>query len=131
MNTDPIADMLTRIRNASMAEHRQVVMPSSKMKEGIAKILTDEGFIADCNVIDGKPQARLSIILKYTGKGSSIITGLQRVSKPGRRIYTGYQDIPWVRSGLGINIISTPKGLMTGRDARRVRMGGEVICNVW
>ncbi|MBV7328856.1 30S ribosomal protein S8 [Chloroflexi bacterium TSY] len=131
MNTDPIADMLTRIRNASVAEHRQLVMPSSKMKEGIAKILADEGFIEDYNVIDEKPQARLSLTLKYTGKGSAVITGLQRVSKPGRRIYTGHRDIPWVRSGLGINIVSTPKGLMTGRDARRARMGGEIVCNVW
>ena len=131
MNTDPIADMLTRIRNASVAEHRQLMMPSSKMKAEIAKILANEGFIENYNVIDEKPQAQLSITLKYTGKGSSVITGLERVSKPGRRIYTGYQEIPWVRSGLGINIVSTPKGLMTGRDARRAQVGGELVCNIW
>lgn len=131
MVTDPIADMLTRIRNACMVRHTQVVMPSSKIKVEIAKILAQEGFIAGYTVIDEKPQARLALALKYTGRGKSVITGLDRISKPGRRVYTSYKDIPWVRSGLGISIVSTPLGLMTGRKARRTKIGGELICNVW
>lgn len=131
MVTDPIADMLTRIRNACLVRHTQVVMPSSKIKVEIAKILAQEGFIGGYTVIDEKPQARLAIALKYTGRGKSVITGLDRVSKPGRRVYTSYKDIPWVRSGLGISIVSTPLGLMTGRKARRTKVGGELICNVW
>ncbi|NJN81345.1 MAG: 30S ribosomal protein S8 [Caldilineaceae bacterium] len=131
MQTDPIADMLTRIRNASMVHHTQVSMPSSKIKVGIAKLLLAEGFVRGYSVTDEKPQPRLTIDLKYTGKRKSVITGLKRISKPGRRVYAGYQDIPWVRSGLGINIVSTPKGLMTGRQARRQKVGGELLCNVW
>ncbi|MEZ4860691.1 MAG: 30S ribosomal protein S8 [Caldilineaceae bacterium] len=131
MVTDPIADMLTRLRNASMVRHTQVVMPGSKMKAEVAKILAEEGFIQSYSVIDEKPQNRLVLTLKYTGRGRPVITGLERVSKPGRRVYTSYKDIPWVRSGLGINIVSTPKGLMTGRRARRSKVGGEIVCNVW
>lgn len=131
MVTDPIADMLTRIRNACMVRHTQVVMPSSKIKVEIAKILAQEGFIGGYTVIDEKPYAKLAVALKYTGRGKSVITGLDRVSKPGRRVYTSYKDIPWVRSGLGISIVSTPLGLMTGRKARRAKVGGELICNVW
>lgn len=131
MVTDPIADMLTRIRNACMVRHTQVVMPSSKIKVEIAKILAHEGFIGGYTVIDEKPQAKLALALKYTGRGKSVITGLDRISKPGRRVYTSYKDIPWVRSGLGISIVSTPLGLMTGRKARRTKVGGELICNVW
>lgn len=131
MVTDPIADMLTRIRNACMVRHTQVVMPSSKIKVEIAKILAQEGFISGYTVIEEKPQAKLALALKYTGRGKSVITGLDRISKPGRRVYTSYKDIPWVRSGLGISIVSTPLGLMTGRKARRTKVGGELICNVW
>jgi len=131
MVTDPIADMLTRIRNACMVRHTQVVMPSSKIKVEIAKILAQEGFIGGYAVIEEKPQAKLALALKYTGRGKSVITGLDRISKPGRRVYTSYKDIPWVRSGLGISIVSTPLGLMTGRKARRTKVGGELICNVW
>lgn len=131
MVNDPIADLLTRIRNASLVQRQQVVIPSSKIKLEIAKILQQEGFIKDFSVTDGKPQANLVISLKYVGRGVSVINGLERVSKPGRRIYTGYQSIPWVRSGLGISIISTPQGLMTGRKARRSKLGGEILCNVW
>ncbi len=131
MLSDPIADMLTRIRNAAMVQRTQVVMPSSKMKTSIAQILTDEGFVAGFSVSDDVPHPQLVLDLKYTGKGKSVISGLERISKPGRRVYTGYSDIPWVRSGLGISILSTPKGLMTGRNARRARVGGEVLCNVW
>lgn len=131
MVNDPIADMLTRIRNASMVKQRQVVMPSSKIKVGIAGILAEEGFIEGYALTDEQPQPNLIVRLKYTPQGRPVITGLDRVSRPGRRYYAGFKDIPWVRSGLGINIISTPKGLMTGRKARRQRLGGEILCNVW
>lgn len=131
MTTDPIADMLTRIRNASMVNHKQVAMPSSKIKVAIAQILKAEGFIDAYMVTDDKPQPNLLMRLKYTGRGDAVITGLDRVSKPGKRIYTNHQEIPWVRAGLGITIISTPKGLMTGREARQAKLGGEIICNVW
>ena len=131
MQSDPIADMLTRIRNAALVNHKQVVIPSAKIKVGIAQILKAEGFVESFGVTDEKPQPNLVVRLKYTGRGDSVITGLERVSKPGKRVYTGHKEIPWVRAGLGINIISTPKGLMTGREARRARMGGEIICNVW
>lgn len=131
MVNDPIADMLTRIRNASMVKQKQVVMPSSKIKVGIAQILLQEGFIEGYTVTDEKPQPNLIVRLKYTPQGRSVIRGLERVSRPGRRYYAGFKDIPWVRSGLGINIISTPKGLMTGRRARREHLGGEILCNVW
>ena len=130
--TDPIADMLTRIRNAGMARHPQVAMPSSKMRESIAKILKEEGFIKDYEVLPGKMPSLL-IHMKYTrGRRSNpVITGLRRVSKPGRRIYAGKQDIPWVRSGLGVAIMSTSRGVMTGSQARRQGVGGEVLCYVW
>lgn len=131
MVNDPIADMLTRIRNASMVKQKQVVMPSSNIKAGIARILTEEGFIEGYAVTDEMPQPSLIVRLKYTAQGRPVISGLDRVSRPGRRYYSGFKDIPWVRSGLGINIVSTPKGLMTGRKARRERLGGEILCNVW
>ncbi len=131
MLSDPIADMLTRIRNASMIRRPRVVIPSSKLKVEIARILAEEGFIGGYTVTDEKPQPNLILQLKYTGKGDPVITGLERVSKPGRRVYTGYREIPWVRSGMGINIVSTPKGVMTGRQARREKVGGEILCNVW
>jgi len=130
MVTDPIADMLTRIRNACLVQHSQVVMPTSKLKVGIARILADEGFIAGFEVTEEKPQANLVLSLKYTGKGDAVINGLERVSRPGRRVYAGYKEIPWVRSGLGISIVSTPQGLLTGRKARRAKVGGEILCNV-
>ena len=131
--TDPIADMLTRIRNATMVQHRQVVMPTSRMREAIARILKEEGFIADYDAIPAKPQPILRISLKYTRtkRPESVITGLKRVSKPGRRVYVGRRDLPWVRSGLGVAIVSTPKGVMTAQQARRQRVGGEVLCYVW
>ena len=131
MVNDPIADMLTRIRNASMVKQKQVVMPNSKIKVSIAEILQQEGFIDAFAVMEDKPQSKLVLRLKYTPQGRPVITGLERVSKPGRRYYSGAKDIPWVRSGLGINIVSTPKGLMTGRKARREKLGGEILCNVW
>lgn len=130
--TDPIADMLTRIRNAGMAGHTQTAMPTSKMRESIAKILKEEGFIQDYEVLPGKV-ASLLIHLKYTRdrRPEPVIVGLQRVSKPGRRVYAGRRDIPYVRSGLGVAIVSTPKGVMTGEQARRSGIGGEVLCYVW
>ena len=131
MMTDPIADMLTRTRNALAEQHKQVAMPSSKIKVGIARILKEEGFIRGYDVNPTKPQPTLNLHLKYDGDHKPIISGLQRISKPGRRIYSSRSDIPWVRSGLGITIMSTPKGVITGRDARRTGVGGEVICFVW
>ncbi|MDX1521234.1 MAG: 30S ribosomal protein S8 [Anaerolineae bacterium] len=131
--TDPIADMLTRIRNAHTALHPQVAMPTSKMREAIARILKDEGFIQDYEILPGKISSTLLIHLKYTRDQhpQPVIAGLKRVSKPGRREYAAKQDIPWVRSGLGVAILSTSKGLMTGRQARREGVGGEVLCFVW
>jgi small subunit ribosomal protein S8 len=133
VTTDPIADMLTRIRNAGIATHPQVAMPLSKMRVAIAKILKEEGFIQDYEVLPGKVTSTLLIHLKYTRERTPrpVITGLKRVSKPGRREYVGRADIPWVRSGIGVAILSTPKGVMTGRQARRDRVGGEVLCYVW
>ncbi|MGC8836787.1 MAG: 30S ribosomal protein S8 [Anaerolineae bacterium] len=131
MMTDPIADMLTRIRNAAMARHGYVVMPSSKLKVAIARILREEGFIQDYDVTQDRPQPRLRIWLKYTPDRRPVITGLERVSKPGRRVYAKRREVPWVRSGVGIAILSTPKGVMTDRQARRLGVGGEVICYVW
>ena len=130
--TDPIADMLTRVRNAGMARHPQVAMPSSRMREAIAKILKEEGFVKDFEVLPGKTPSLL-IHLKYTRerRPQPVIAGLQRVSKPGRRVYSGKQDIPWVRSGLGVAVVSTSKGVMTGTQARRQGIGGELLCYVW
>ena len=131
--TDPIADMLTRIRNAGMASHPQVAMPNSKMRLAIAKILKEEGFIQDYEILPGKVTATLLLNLKYTRdrRPRPVISGLKRVSKPGRRDYCERQQIPWVRSGLGIAILSTSKGVMTGRQARREGVGGEVLCFIW
>ncbi len=130
--TDPIADMLTRIRNAGIAQHKQVAMPTSKMREAIAKILKEEGFIKGYEVLPGKV-ASLLLNLKYTRdrRPVPVIVGIQRVSSPGRRTYTGKQNIPYVRSGLGVAIVSTSKGVMTGEQARRQGVGGEVLCYVW
>ena len=133
---DPIADMLTRIRNAVRAEHPQVSMPSSKMKVAIAKILAEEGFISGYEVTENENSAykTLTLGLKYVGKRRtkrSVITNLERVSLPGQRIYAGKDEIPYVLSGMGISIITTSKGVMTGRDAKRLGIGGEVVCKVW
>jgi small subunit ribosomal protein S8 len=129
--TDPIADMLTRIRNACMARHATVAIPSSKMKVAIAEILKREGFIRDFQVQEGQPFDTIQITLKYTNDRRPVITGLKRVSKPGLRIYTGRADIPRVRGGLGLSIISTPKGVMAGHEAWQEHVGGEVLCYVW
>jgi small subunit ribosomal protein S8 len=134
--SDPISDMLTRIRNAVTAGHTVVALPSSKMKVEIAKILKEEGYITAYEVVDGKVKnsKQLRIRLKYIGERRSrrpVITGLERVSRPGRRVYKGKQDIPWVLSGIGIAILSTPKGVMTGKRARQLGVGGELVCTVW
>jgi len=134
--TDPIADMLTRIRNALIVGHSSVAMPASKIKVAIAKILKEEGYISSYEVVDGTIPAQkvLRVRLKYVGERrerAPVITGLERVSRPGRRVYTGKQEIPWVLSGMGIAILSTPKGVMTGQRARQLGVGGEVLCKVW
>ncbi|MDD5190060.1 MAG: 30S ribosomal protein S8 [Dehalococcoidales bacterium] len=130
--SDPIADMLTRIRNAVMARHDSVLMSSSKMRMAIAKILKEEGFIKDFELVKGKTaQKTLKIYLRYQERNQSMLTGLERISKPGLRIYVEKKEIPRVYGGLGIAIVSTPKGLMTGHKAWKQGVGGELICYVW
>jgi len=131
--TDPIADMLTRIRNAGMAGHGHLAMPSSKIKLAVARTLKETGFIRDYRLIEEKPQSVIRIWLKYVGEKPRrhIILGLERVSKPGRRVYVGKKEIPWVRSGLGAAILSTSKGVLSDRQARRLGVGGELLCRVW
>ena len=136
MINDPIADMLTRIRNAQMAGHAAVAMPSSNIKKEIARILKEEGFIEDYEVATGEKvsQNTLTIKIKYAGERrfrKPVITGIERVSRPGRRVYTRHDEIPWVLSGMGISILSTPKGVMTGQRARQEGVGGEILCKVW
>ena len=131
MMTDPIADMLTRIRNGNKANHKMITVPSSNEKKAIAQILLDEGFITGFNVEDDNKQGILTIDLKYTENGERVISGLRRISKPGLRVYVKANEVPKVLDGLGTAIISTSKGLMTDRAARRENVGGEVICYVW
>lgn len=133
---DPISDMLTRIRNAVLAGHAQVALPNSKIKAEIAKILKDEGFLEGFDVAEGERtgQKVLRLKIKYIGERRErrpVISGLERVSKPGRRIYTKKTEIPWVLSGIGVAILSTPKGVMTGARARQLGVGGEILCKVW
>ena len=133
---DPIADMLTRIRNGLMSNHTVVAMPSSNLKTEIARILREEGYIEDYEVADdNKPSHKtLRVRLKYVGERRTkrpVITEIRRVSKPGRRVYTQKREIPWVLSGMGISILSTPKGVMTGQSARKNGVGGEILCKVW
>ena len=131
MNTDPIADMITRIRNAGAVRRRSVTMPSSRMKEAIARVLRDEGFVARYEVLrDGKFPV-LKIDLKYDQDRNLLIGGIQRVSKPGCRVYTKKADIPWVRTGLGMVVLSTPRGVLSGQEARRQNVGGELLLEVW
>ena len=134
--TDPIADMLTRIRNVAMAQQSLVSMPSSTLKVEVARILQEEGYLESYELVDGKVngQKTLRLRLKYIGERRHrrpIITGLQRVSRPGCRVYTTKKDIPWVLSGTGIAILSTPKGVMTDQRARKIGVGGEILCKVW
>lgn len=128
---DQIADMLTRIRNAAMVRHDMVQMPASKMKVAILKILKDEGFIGDFELVKGKHERIIKIKLKYDNDNKSIISGIERVSKPGLRVYARHNEIPRVYGGVGIAILSTPKGVVTGLQARKQGVGGEVLCYVW
>lgn len=137
MYSDPVADMLTRIRNALIVEHDTVLIPHSKLKEQIARVLLEEGYISNYQVLvdEEKPYLKnLEVSLKYFGDRRDrrpVITGLQRVSKPGRRIYVGKSEIPWVLSGMGVAMLTTNRGVMTGQTARRQGIGGEVLCYVW
>jgi small subunit ribosomal protein S8 len=132
MQTDPIADLLTRIRNAVRAKHARVDIPASRMKVEIARILKEEGYISTYKLVEeNKTRRTLRVFLKYTTDRRSVITDLKRVSRPGSRRYTGSTDIRAVVGGMGINILTTPKGLMTGRAARKARVGGEMLCEVW
>jgi small subunit ribosomal protein S8 len=129
--TDPIADMLTRIRNAVQARHDTVTMPSSKMKVAIARVLKDEGFVRDFQLESDGSRPMLKIDLSYTGRKEPVLSGIKRVSKPGLRVYVQKREIPRVLGGLGVAILSTPEGVMTGQVARQRSVGGEVLCYVW
>ena len=129
--TDPIADMLTRVRNALAARHDMVRIPSSKMKVALAEVLKSEGFIADFQVLRRRPQPTLIVRLAYGENKEPRINGLKRISKPGLRIYVGKGEIPRVYGGVGVAVLSTPKGIMTGQEARRNEVGGEMLCHVW
>jgi small subunit ribosomal protein S8 len=136
--TDPIADMLTRIRNAVIGKHTRVDLPASRIKTDIARILQDEGYIQGFKVIDDAAAAKttapvktLRLFLKYGPHGERVITGVQRISRPGRRVYFGRDDVPEVLAGLGTSILTTSRGVMTGREAVKAGVGGEVLCNIW
>jgi small subunit ribosomal protein S8 len=133
--TDPISDMLTRIRNAVTAKHTRVDMPASRIKVDIARILQDEGYIQGFKLLedaDGKPLSKmLRLFLKYGPHGEKLITGVQRISRPGRRVYFGRDEVPEVLAGLGTSILTTSRGVMTGRNAVKAGVGGEVLCNIW
>ena len=136
--TDPISDMLTRLRNAVSAKHVRVDMPASKLKAEIARILQDEGYIQGFRIVEEpaeregrQPRQLIRVFLKYGPRGEKVISGLERVSRPGRRVYIGVEDVPTVLGGLGTNILTTSRGVMTGRAARKAGVGGEVLCNVW
>jgi small subunit ribosomal protein S8 len=131
--TDPIADMLSRIRNGIQARHDRVELPASKLKVEIARILKSEGFISNYKLVedDSKPQATLRVYLKYSEDGEPVIHGIERVSRPGRRIYRGKEEIPRVLGGLGLSIVSTSRGILSGAEAVKSGIGGEVLCQVW
>jgi small subunit ribosomal protein S8 len=136
--TDPISDMLTRIRNAVGARHARVDMPASKLKAEIARILQDEGYIQGYRLVDtpadkpgGAAQQTIRVVLRYGPQGEKVITGIERISRPGRRVYFGVEDVPTVLGGLGTSILTTSRGVMTGRAAKKAGVGGEVLCNVW
>jgi len=131
MLTDPIADLLTRIRNGARAKHPRVDIPASKLKVEIARILKDEGYLANFKLVEEKGKKTLRVFLRYTPDRRSVITDLKRISRPGSRRYTGKADIRQVVGGMGISILSTPRGLMTGQTARKEGVGGEVLCEVW
>jgi small subunit ribosomal protein S8 len=129
--TDQIGDMLTRMRNAAIVRHETVEMPASKMKVAVLKILKEEGFISDYDTIKGKPEKIIRVRLKYGDDNKSIISGIERISKPGLRVYAQHNEIPRVYGGVGIAILSTPKGVVTGQTAKKQGVGGEVLCYVW
>jgi small subunit ribosomal protein S8 len=129
--TDPIADMLTRIRNGITSRHDRVELPASKLKVEVARILKSEGFISNYKVVEAKPQSTLRLYLKYSDDGEPVIHGIERVSRPGRRVYRNKQEIPRVLGGLGLAIVSTSKGVMAGAEAVKEGVGGEVLCQVW
>lgn len=131
MMTDPIADMLTRIRNAVAVGHERVVMPSSKQKEAVARILAAEGFIDRYEVTPADPGAHIALVLRYGDRRKPAIEGVRRISKPGHRVYKGHDDIRRVQGGLGVAIVSTSQGLLPDREARRRKLGGEILCEVW
>jgi small subunit ribosomal protein S8 len=131
MMTDPIADMLTRIRNAAGARKASVDIPWSRQKEEIARVLVEEGYLESSSVVENKPRNLLRVGLRYDGQRRSVITGVKRVSRPSLRVYVGVSEIPAVRRGLGVNVLSTPKGILVDRAARRENVGGEVICTIW
>ncbi len=131
MVNDPIGDMLARLHNAASVRHPQVVMPASKMRVAIARILKDEGFVDKLEVTRDRPQPMLKVWLKYDDMRKPVLSGARRVSKPGRRVYAGRRDIPWVQHGLGVAIVSTTKGVMTGSRAKKEGLGGEILCEVW
>lgn len=131
MTTDPIADMLTRVRNAITARHPKVDVPASKLKAEIARILKEEGYIANFKVAEEGVKRVIKIYLKYGSDNLPVITKIERVSRPGCRVYVGQKDIPRVQGGLGINILTTPRGVMTGRTARKEGLGGELLCRIW
>jgi len=129
--TDPIADMLTRVRNALEARHPKVDVPASKLKAEIARILKEEGYIVNFKVADEEGKRTIKIYLKYSDNNQPVISKIERVSRPGRRVYVGQLEIPRVLGGMGINILTTPRGVMTGRDAHKERVGGEILCEIW
>jgi len=130
-SSDPIADMLTRVRNAIRARHQKVDVPASKMKMELARILKEEGYILNFKMAEEGALKTIRIYLKYTPANQPVISKIERVSRPGCRVYVGSKDIPRVLGGLGINVLTTPRGLMTGRDARKENVGGELICQIW
>jgi len=131
VTSDPITDLLNRLRNAMQAGHDRVEMPASRLKEDLLKVLADEGYIASYRKVEEKGRPLLRVGLKYDPDGEPVVTGLERVSRPGRRVYAPAKEIPEVLGGLGISIVSTSRGIVTGRKARESRLGGEILCNVW
>ena len=131
MMTDPIGDMLTRIRNAGSARHRSTKCPASKLKMAVARVLSEEGFVGEVSSQQGESFATMTIGIRYRDDGRAMVDGIRRISTPGRRVYVGANEIPLIRKGLGMVVISTPKGVLCDRDARAAKVGGELICEVW
>ncbi len=128
---DPITDLLNRLRNAMRSGHDRVDIPASRVKENLVKVLAEEGFIDSYRRVEEKPRPVLRVLLKYGPDGEPVVNGLERVSRPGRRVYAAAKDIPEVLGGLGVSILSTSRGILTGRQAREAKLGGEILCNVW